>query len=53
MMTADKSLFLWNKNDDWWDYDKNGKVFLTEKAPQEARESFEKLIKRTKNKNYK
>lgn len=40
MMTADRSLFLWNKNDDWWDYDENGKVILTDKAPDEAKQSF-------------
>ena len=51
-MTSDKSLFLWNKNDDWWDYDEKGKVFLTDKAPKEARESYEKFMKKVKNSNY-
>lgn len=43
MMTVDKSLFLWNKNDEWWDYDEKGKVVLTTKAPEEAQESFKRF----------
>ena len=43
MMTADKSLFLWNKNDEWWDYDEKGNVVLTPKAPEEAKESFKRF----------
>lgn len=42
MMTADKSIFLWSKNDEWWDYDEKGKVILTSKAPKEAVLSFKK-----------
>lgn len=46
MMTVDKSLFLWNKNDEWWDYDEKGNVVLTPKAPKEARESFKRFKER-------
>lgn len=52
MMTADKNLFLWNQNDEWWDYDKDGNVFLTKKAPKEAIESYEKFKQKAENKNY-
>ena len=48
MMTADRSLFIWNKNDEWWDYDKDGKVVLTDKAPEEAKKSFEKYCNKMK-----
>lgn len=48
MMTADKSLFLWNKNDDWWEYDQSGEVVLTVSAPEEARKSFEKYKEKKK-----
>ena len=46
MMTTDKSLFLWNKDDSWWEYDENGNVVLTDEAPDKARESFEKYKKK-------
>ena len=42
MMTADKSIFMWSKNDEWWDYDEKGKEILTSKAPKEAVLSFKK-----------
>lgn len=47
MMTADKSLFFWNSNDEWWDYDEKGNVVLTTKAPEEAKESFRKFKEHT------
>lgn len=53
MMTADASLFLWQRDDAWWDYDKDGHVVLTDKAPQQARESYEKFKKKVNNPNYK
>lgn len=43
MMTADQSLFLWNKNDEWWNYDEKGNIVLTPKAPEKAKESFKKF----------
>lgn len=48
MMTTDKSLFLWNKDDSWWDYNEEGDVVLTDRAPKEARESFEKYKEKIK-----
>lgn len=48
MMTADKELFVWNKDDSWWDYDEKGDVVLTEKATQEAKDSFEKYKEKIK-----
>ena len=51
MMTADKSLFLWNKGDSWWDYDEKGDIVLTDRAPQEARKSFERYKKSLNRRN--
>ncbi len=41
MMTANKEIFMWNENDSWWDYDKNGNVVLTPNTPPETVKSFE------------
>ena len=37
----------WKSNPDWYDYtdDEDAKPFLTEKAPAEAKESFERYLK--------
>lgn len=35
---------LWMSNPEWYDYDENEEPFLTEKAPIEAQESFEKYL---------
>ena len=46
MIVLDKSLTYWRSNDDWYEdfYDDDGKrvLRLTDKAPKEARESFER-----------
>lgn len=42
MTSAD--IRFWKSNHEWYDYDENDEPYLTEKAPPEARESFEKLM---------
>lgn len=39
-MTADKYLTYWCSNDDWWDYDENGKPVILPTAPEEAQKSY-------------
>ena len=34
----------WKLNLEWYDYDENEHEYLTDKAPKEARESFEKYL---------
>ncbi|MGN0536605.1 MAG: hypothetical protein ACI4M3_01340 [Acutalibacteraceae bacterium] len=34
----------WKTNPEWYDYDENEKEYLTDKAPKEAKESFEKYL---------
>ena len=40
-MTADKYMTYWCSNDDWWDYDENGKPVVRPSAPDEAKKSYE------------
>ena len=50
MANPDKYLF-WGTNPDWYDYDENEQPYLTDKATEEARESFKRymeLIERQK-----
>ncbi len=51
-MVANAHQFLyWKTNPDWYDYDENEKPYLTDKAPEEAKESFQnylELIERQK-----
>ncbi|MBR6242746.1 MAG: hypothetical protein IKQ90_04540 [Ruminococcus sp.] len=50
LANPDKYLF-WGTNPDWYDYDENEQPYLTDKAPEEARESFKRymeLIERQK-----
>ncbi|MDD6570766.1 MAG: hypothetical protein PUF12_00100 [Thermoflexaceae bacterium] len=51
MMTANKEIFMWNENDSWWDYDKNGNVVLTPDAPPGAVKSFELYCEKMYDKN--
>lgn len=39
-----KTDFFWMSRDDWWGF-KNGDYYLTEKAPEEARISFDHFLK--------
>ena len=41
IMTADKYLTYWCSNDDWWDYDENGKPVILPTAPEEAQNSYQ------------
>lgn len=43
----------WMTNPDWYDYpdDDNAVAFLTEKAPVEARESYERYLEQKKGKH--
>ena len=40
-MSGDKEPFFWHSNPEWYRKGKDGKYELTEKAPEEARKSFE------------
>lgn len=40
-MIVDPKMFIWRSNPDWYDYDENEEPYLTDKAPEEAKESFE------------
>lgn len=44
LINAGKYLF-WKTNPDWYDYDENEKPYLTDKAPEKAKESFENYLK--------
>ncbi|MCM1507120.1 MAG: hypothetical protein NC177_08315 [Ruminococcus flavefaciens] len=43
-MVRGEIYLYWITNLDWYDYDENEKPYLTEKAPEKARESFRKYI---------
>lgn len=40
-MIYNPKMFLWRSNPEWYDYDENEEPYLTDKAPEEAKESFE------------
>ncbi|NRT90037.1 hypothetical protein [Clostridium beijerinckii] len=45
-MRAPGDLFIWKENNEWWDIDEETHQFvLTDKAPEEAKKSFEKYLK--------
>jgi hypothetical protein len=45
-MLANVNEYLyWKTNSDWYDYDENENVYLTNKAPKEAIQSFKKYQK--------
>ena len=51
MVSNAKEHLFWSTNPDWYDYDENEQPYLTDKAPEEAKKSFEQylmLIKRQK-----
>lgn len=48
-MTADRYLTFWCSNDDWWEYDENGKAVIKPSAPPEAQESYKYYLERTEN----
>lgn len=43
MVKGDAYLY-WMTNSDWYDYDENEKPYLTDKAPEKAKVSFEKYL---------
>ena len=44
-MIADAINYLyWKTNPQWYDYDENDFPFLTDNAPEEAKESFKKYL---------
>lgn len=45
MMSANRFPFYWNSNPDWYDFDENDQPYLTDKAPEMARKSFEEYKK--------
>lgn len=51
MVANARKYLFWSTNPDWYDYDENEQPYLTEAAPEEAKESFEnylELIERQK-----
>lgn len=40
-MICEPRMFIWKSNPEWYDYDENDEPYLTDKAPEEAKESFE------------
>lgn len=44
-MTKGDIYLYWFTNTEWYDYDENEKPYLTEKAPEKAKESFEEYLK--------
>lgn len=40
-MICKPEAYQWMDNDEWFDYDENDFPYLTDKAPEEARKSFE------------
>lgn len=40
MIANPQKYFIWNSNPDWYDYDENDEPYLTDDAPDEAKESF-------------
>ena len=41
IMTGDRELFYWESNPEWYRTDPDGKIEMTEKAPERAKKSFE------------
>lgn len=46
MMTTDEALFYWQTNKDWYIVDDEGNVTLTDKAPEEAKESYRRYVEK-------
>ena len=44
-MTSNNEIMYWMKNKEWWFVNEKGQTELTDKAPQKARETFEKWLK--------
>ena len=45
MVANARSFLYWKTNPEWYDYDDAEKPYLTEKATDEAKESFKNYIK--------
>ena len=43
LVNANKYLF-WRTNREWYDYDENEEIYLTDKAPEEARQSYQNYL---------
>lgn len=43
-MVRGEIYLYWKTNSEWYDYDENEKPYLTEKAPEKARESFKNYL---------
>jgi hypothetical protein len=44
MIANPDNYLFWGTNPDWYDYDENEHPYLTDKAPEEAKESFKKYL---------
>ena len=40
-MSYYEKVVYWKNDPDWYDYDENGNPYLTDKAPEDAKKSFE------------
>lgn len=40
-MICKPKMLIWKHNPEWYDYDENDEPYLTDKATEEAKESFE------------
>ena len=43
-MVRGEVYLYWMTNSEWYDYDENEQPYLTDKAPEKARESFKKYL---------
>lgn len=43
-MVRGEYYLYWFTNSEWYDYDENEKPYLTEKAPEKAKESFKRYM---------
>jgi hypothetical protein len=48
-MVRGELYLYWFTNPEWYDYDKDEKPYLTEKAPEKAKESFKKYLELKEN----
>lgn len=45
MMANGEKYLFWMEKSEWYDYDENEEPYLTEKAPEKAKKSFEEYKK--------
>ena len=50
MIANPEKYFLWSSDPNWYDFDENDEPYLTENAPDEAKESFKAYLELSKRK---